>query len=300
MTTLESFGSKFEKKIFLTLILAMFTCFQIQPVRGQEEQAREKYEKKYLFDLKIDKQGPVGYFVDGDENYYVLHSHSNLLEVFDKTGNLFKKIVLEILNPGGNYRIRVDENGNILIFPPGAINGKSILLDKDGKLLQTFITFEVPSDVGFSRGIVFSESDGEVLSKLPQNSELERKIFFKDIDSRNDKKKMREKEDPDFFRKPKLAVPKSFGKFNFDACYGIDNHGNIYVRYSTKPVYVVEGATNYYAQDFEICKFNPSYELLAVIPSHFAFVNLDNEKFYELKADYKSGKMKVYRWDKIR
>jgi len=77
-----------EKICFLGLILVFGfpVCLW-----SDDTTAKEKYEKKFIFDLKIDKSSPIDFFVDGKENYYVFHDGADLIEVFDENGSSIKK-----------------------------------------------------------------------------------------------------------------------------------------------------------------------------------------------------------------
>jgi len=281
------------------IILCVITLF-VFPIHliGDTKSIPENYVKQLLINIKNIKSNKLSTYIDKNENIYVLYYKSiNILDIYDKHGLLINSYTWDNPNLGGNFKILVDENGNVLIYQPDTYGSKHVLLDKNGKLINTFITFYLSWNVGFQNGVVFSEDTGEIIYKILNNDILKQNIFFKDIDSRYDIKKMRSKEDPDFFRKPLLSVPKSLVDYYIDNVYAIDHNGNIYVRYATKPKHIADNSIGYDLQKFEICKFDKTYKLKAIIPSHFAFVNLDDENLYEIKIDFKNKYMKVYKWE---
>jgi len=195
----------------------------------------------------------------------------------------------------------VDESGNILVYPPNSLKGRFVFLDKDGNLLKTFSTHRISRELGFSDGIVFSEDDGSIIFKLPQSdSEVKQKVFFKDVDKTRDGK-ICEKEGaaPGFYSKPNINIPAYVGEYKYERPYSIDRKGNVYVMYMKVGKHYGDKLTGYWETNCEIGKFSSSYKLLAIIPVEEGFVNLENEKIYELNADYINGIAKMYRWGKI-
>lgn len=156
-------GFWFSGLLFFLSISVIGAC----NVFAAEQTPKQNYEKKYLLDLKVLDSDHAQIYIDGNENYFVLHYfHANLIEVFGKDGKLIRKFNWANPNPNGNYRICVDENGNILIYSPNGTFEKSILLDKDGHEIATFKVPQMPPEIGFSNGNVYSENDGVSLFKL--------------------------------------------------------------------------------------------------------------------------------------
>ena len=254
------------------------------------------YEKKFLVDLKTAKDS-TDVFVDAAENFYVLHYRgAGLVEVFDKEGNLVKKFDWTVPNPTRNYKILVDEGGNILIYEQ-MIGSTLTLLDKDGKLISTFKDkhLQLDSKIGFSNGIVFGVGAGNLIFLTGTNQVLEQKVFLHDIDVAADKKE------------PKaigqLDLPAAIGDHHFDSSYAVDRKGNLYAAYGTK--FVGEGISA--ERKTELCEFDPSGQLITAVPCDYfmgeitdGFLNLDNGNVYYFPPFGDKDVIKVYRWDKIK
>ncbi len=261
------------------------------------EMPKENYKENFLFDLKVDESPANDVFVDANENFYVIHSQKPIIEIFDKTGNFIRKIDWKNPYPKKSFGIKVDEDGNILIFGADVYGYPGFILDKDGKLIASF-KVAPPMLYAFSKGNLYQVTDGKVLYSLPSAKTGPRqKLFFKDFAEMFDKEKLEEeRKNHIYLPNNHLHLPARIGKFRSMGLWAVTRDGTSFVIYDSGPIYMTGPKKPDQLEEW--VKFDPSFNLVGVIPiEYFPIVNMETGELYEAK--YEKGIVKMYRWDKI-
>lgn len=271
---------------------------------------KENYSKNLLIDLKIEKSFVENVFVDSQENFYVLHacnSENTLfrIEIFNKTGKMIRKIDWNNPYPKLSFNILVDEDGNILLFSESTYGARAFILDKNGRLLGTFMVQEVMRKYGFSNGIVYQYTNGKVLYKLPNaKSAPQQKMYFKDFDETADLDKGRlEANNFKYHPKSFIHLPRKLGDFYGSWPIAVTYDNTSYAVYTTNPVYNKPGYS--FQNPFqlsELVKFDSKYRIIGVMNVENVYpllINPETGNLYCFESQYKDGILKIYRWDKI-
>lgn len=296
-----------------SILKITIAIFAIAILMSSIARAEEKYIEKKMFSIEIPDnfyQSGKSYYVDNNENIYVLDMGSGNAYVYDKDGNLTKTIKYEDVKPGINreWKITANDEGEVLIYS----TVKLIIYDKQGKLNKESERKDHSEKLNFEDGNIYSHNEGEIIhktyskakpikeKKYPANYEYDSKWLYKQFDKENPNKiiPLRDKKGSKAISIPLEIGTSKLGPYRFQRIVEIDYAGNIYVQYATETKFSGDKYTGS-AETYDILiKFDNMGNIKARFEDCPLNINKTTETLYDSKIE--NNNLTFIKWEKVK
>jgi hypothetical protein len=288
-----------------SLVMAIFVCSMFFSFSGtMGENNIEKYKRSVMFTISRTEMNKmrsaageeIAYFdetdqermrknisIDSDENIYF--RFYGKIVVFNKKGKKIRSI--DKKKPINDSMV-VDEDGNVYLIS----NEKEHVIriyNVNGKLEKTLRSKKRFKSLGFSRGVVFSKTTGEVycsvlgnkgITKLGSNREKyisKNALGYRIVNE---------------IKGEKYYAPETIEGFYSPDILAIDDKGNFYLSY-LQEIRQENGKT--LPERNRMYKFNPRFQMLTYFDFCSDIINGETQSIYNLEVHFDT--FKVVKWE---
>lgn len=253
-----------KRKLHFLLVIVLFasSIFAIN-IEQKDLLERGKYQKVELLRIQanndIDHDFRSGVYIDDNENVYISYNFLPRIEVYNSK-KLLNTIKWEkdanAIKSNVRYYVKINHEGFIMIFPEST-GFKTFLFDNAGNEIGTIDKSKRYEKCEFNGNEIYVKKTGDVLYKVDQ---------FKNNDKKPNNFKIETNDNGEvtnvIVNGVKSFVPKTYLDYFFSDVIAIDNVGNIYCGYASKPYVVGDKYTGEMNQKLGVLKLNEKLEPL--------------------------------------